>query len=89
VVVSNFKTHHLQNLYKWKSLLKRQRKELFMYGMCELHTEELHDLYYSPNIPRADKSRRTRWVGHVARMGERRNAYRVLEGTLKETTWKV
>ena len=56
--------------------------------MCELHTEELHDLY-SPNIVQAAESRRTRWAGHVVRMGERRNAYRVLEGTLKETTWTV
>jgi len=34
-----------------------------------LHNEELNDLYYSPNIVRVIKSRRMRWVGHVARMG--------------------
>jgi hypothetical protein len=39
--------------------------------------EELNDLYGSPNIVRAIKSRRMRWAGHVARMGERRGAYRV------------
>ena len=37
-----------------------------------LHTEELNDLYCSPNILRVIKSRRMRWAGHVARMGEER-----------------
>ena len=37
-----------------------------------LHNEELNDLYSSPNIVRMRKSRRMRWVGHVARMGEER-----------------
>ena len=40
-----------------------------------LHDEELNDLYYSPNIVRVIKSRRMRWVGHVARFGEERGAY--------------
>jgi hypothetical protein len=44
----------------------------------KLHNEELHNLYFSPNIMRMNKSRRTRWAGHVARMGETRNAYRIL-----------
>jgi hypothetical protein len=39
----------------------------------ELHREELHILYSSPNIIRQIKSRRMRWAGHVARMGEERN----------------
>ena len=43
-----------------------------------LHNEELNDLYTSPNIVRAIKSRRMRWAGHVARMGEERGVYRVL-----------
>jgi len=46
----------------------------------KLHTEELNDLYCSPNIVRVIKSRIKRWVGHVARMGERRGIYRVLVG---------
>jgi hypothetical protein len=37
----------------------------------KLHNDELHDLYSSPNIVRVIKSRRMRWTGHVARMGER------------------
>ena len=45
-----------------------------------LHNEELNDLYSSPNIVRVIKSRRMRWAGYVARMGEEREAYRVLVG---------
>jgi hypothetical protein len=43
-----------------------------------LHNEELNSLYSSPNIVRVIKSRRMRWAGHVAHMGEERGAYRVL-----------
>jgi len=43
-----------------------------------LHNKELNDLYSSPNIVRVIKSRRMRWAGHVARMGEERGVYRVL-----------
>ena len=45
-----------------------------------LHNEELNGLYSSPNIVRVIKSRRMRWAGHVARMGEERGVYRVLVG---------
>ena len=45
-----------------------------------LLNEELNDLYSSPNIVRVIKSRRMRWAGHVARVGEERGAYRVLVG---------
>jgi hypothetical protein len=41
---------------------------------------ELRDLYYSPSIIRIIMSRRMRWAGHVSRMGEKRNAYRLLVG---------
>ena len=44
----------------------------------KLRNEELNDLYSSPNTVRAIKSRRMRWAGHVARMGERRGEYRDL-----------
>jgi hypothetical protein len=46
----------------------------------KLHSEELHILYSSPNIIRQIKSRRMRWAGHVARMGEQRKLYKVLVG---------
>ena len=45
-----------------------------------LHNEELNDLYSSPNYVRVIKSRRMGWAGHVARMGEERELYRVLVG---------
>jgi hypothetical protein len=49
-------------------------------GWRKLHNEELRDLYSSPSIIRIIKSRRMRWAGHVARMGEKRNVYRLLVG---------
>jgi hypothetical protein len=44
----------------------------------KLHNEELRDLYSSPSIIRIIKSRRIRWAGPLSRMGEKRNAYRLL-----------
>jgi hypothetical protein len=53
-------------------------------------SEELSGLYSSPNIIRAIKSRRMRWAEHVARMGDRRRAYRFGGETRgKEKTWKT
>jgi transcription termination factor 2 len=49
-------------------------------GWRKLHNDELHKLYSSPSIIRIIKSRRMRWAGHVARMGENRNAYTILVG---------
>jgi hypothetical protein len=49
-------------------------------GWRKLHSEELRTMYLSPNIIRIIKSRRMKWAGHVARMGEKRNAYRILVG---------
>jgi hypothetical protein len=46
----------------------------------KLHNEELRDLYSSPRIIRIIKSRRMRWASHVARIWEKRNAYRLLVG---------
>jgi hypothetical protein len=46
----------------------------------KLHNDELHSLYFLPSIVRVTKSRRMRWAGHVARMGEGRGVYRVLVG---------
>jgi hypothetical protein len=49
-------------------------------GCRKLHNEELHNLYCSPSIIRIIKSRRMRWAGHVARMGENENENRILIG---------
>jgi hypothetical protein len=49
-------------------------------GWRKLHNEEFRDFYTSPSIIRIIKSRRMRWAGHVARMGEKRIAYRLLVG---------
>jgi hypothetical protein len=49
-------------------------------GWRKLHYEELHNLYSSPNVIRIIKSRRMKWAGYVARMGEKRNMYRLLVG---------
>jgi hypothetical protein len=46
----------------------------------KLHSEELHNLYSSPNTSRHVKSRRMRWARHVAHMGEERKMYKVLVG---------
>ena len=49
-----------------------------------LHNEELNDLYSSPNIVRVMKSRRMRWVGHVARMGEEKKCIGSWRGNRRE-----
>jgi hypothetical protein len=49
-------------------------------GWRKLQNEELHNLYSSPSIIRIIKSKRMRWAGHVAGMGEKRNVYRLLIG---------
>jgi hypothetical protein len=49
-------------------------------GWRKLYNEGLHNLYSSPSIIRIIKSRRIRWVEHVARIGEKRNVYRLLVG---------
>ena len=51
-----------------------------------MHNEELNDLYSSPNIVRVIKSRRMRWTGHVARMGEERGRIGSWWGNRREGT---
>jgi hypothetical protein len=51
-----------------------------MGGWRKLHNEEHHNLYSSPSIIKIIKSRKMRWEGHVARIGEKRNVYRLLVG---------
>jgi hypothetical protein len=62
----------------WRRIFGRKRTENGSWR--NLQTEELHSLYSSPNIVWVMKSRRMRWAGHVARMGEGRCVYRVLVG---------
>ena len=71
----------------WRHKVKEQRNicECLTEGRGKgewrrLHNEELNDLYSSLNIVRVIKSRRMRWAGHVARMGEEKGVYRVLVG---------
>jgi hypothetical protein len=49
-------------------------------GWRKLHNEELHNFYYLPSIIRIIKSRSIRWAENVARMGAKKNAYRILVG---------
>jgi hypothetical protein len=63
-------------------IIFRQRRNEVTGDWRKLHNEELHNLYSSPNIIRMIKSRRMRWAGHIARMGETRIAYRILVGKL-------
>jgi hypothetical protein len=55
-----------------------------VYVHRKLHNEEFHDLYSSPSIIRIIKSRRMRWDGNVARIGEKKNAFRFLVGNQRE-----
>jgi hypothetical protein len=52
-------------------------------GWRKLHNEEIHNLFSSPNIITVIKSRRMKWAGHVAQMGEKRNVYKLLVGKLE------
>jgi hypothetical protein len=53
----------------------------------KFHNGEHHNLYSSPDIIRQIKSRRMSWAGHVARIGEGRNVYKVLVGKPEGFTW--
>jgi len=69
---------------------------IYLYTLVSLHkdkvfNEDLRDLYSIPNIVRVVKSRRMRWAGHVARMGEGRDVHRVLVGKPegKRPLWRL
>jgi hypothetical protein len=62
----------------WRRIFGPKREEDGSWK--KLHSDELHSLHSSPNIVRMIKSRRMRWAGHVAPMGEGRGVYRVLVG---------
>jgi hypothetical protein len=61
-------------------LLKRSKRDEVTGEWRKLHNEELHNLYSFPDIIKQVKSRRMRWAGHLARMGEERKLYKVLVG---------
>jgi hypothetical protein len=56
------------------------KRDVVIGGWRKLHNEGLYNFCSSPSIIRMIKSRRVRWAGHVARLGEKRNAYRILVG---------
>jgi hypothetical protein len=68
-------------MYGYTLLLRRifgPKREDVIREWRKLHNENLNDMYRSQNIIRVTKSRRMRWAGHIARMGERRGVYRIL-----------
>jgi hypothetical protein len=67
------------------SALVGPKKDEVAGGWRKLHNEELDNLYSCPSIITMIKLRKLRWAGHVARMGEKRNAYRILVGNLDIT----
>ena len=74
-------TEELSETYRFLFQNKFEKLvHLFPEEWRRLRNEELNDLYSSPNIVRVIKSRRMRWAGHMARMGEESGAYRVLVG---------
>jgi hypothetical protein len=84
--VTSLFRHNLDSFFKAALLHPKKVKLLDRPSMCKcfflfiwrkLHNEELHNFYSSPSIIRIIKSRRMRWSGHVARMGKKRNAYRI------------
>jgi hypothetical protein len=56
----------------------RPKKDEVIGGWRKLHSEELHNLFASQSTITMIKLRRMRWAGHIARIGEKRNAYRIL-----------
>jgi hypothetical protein len=77
--ISNDNGVRLVNFATSKNLRGKRRDEVTG-EWRKLHTNEPRDLYSSPSIIKIIKSRRMRWAGHVARMGDKRNAYGLLVG---------
>jgi hypothetical protein len=77
-----FREQHRLRVFKNRLLRRifRRKRDDVIGCWRKLHNEELHNLFPSSSIIRMIKSRRMRWAGHVARMGEKRNACRILVG---------
>ncbi|KAJ4429775.1 hypothetical protein ANN_21979 [Periplaneta americana] len=87
LLAKRFKHSHFEREQRLRVFENKVLRKIFVAQRDEvaeewrkLHSAELHALYSSPDIIRNIKSRRLRWAGHVARMDEFRNAYRVLVG---------
>jgi hypothetical protein len=76
IFYKNIQKHYL----KYNNILFDPKRDEVKGDWRKLHNEELHTLYSSPNISRMIKSRRMRWTAHVARIGETRNANRIMVG---------
>jgi hypothetical protein len=84
-LVPTLKAEHRMRVFESRVLRKiyGSKRDEVIWEWRKLHNEELHDLYFSPNIFRVMKSTRMRWAGHVARMGQWGGAYSVLVGRSK------
>jgi hypothetical protein len=85
-LVFDIKGEHRLKVFKnrvLKRIFELKRSEVTG-GRRKLHNADLHNLNSSPSIIRIINSRNMRWAGHVARMGELRNAYSTLVGSQKE-----
>jgi hypothetical protein len=74
------KANSIGHILRRKCLIKGRIEGMIAGEWRRLHNEELNDLYSSRNIIWVMKSRRMRWAGRVAHMGEKRGAYRILVG---------
>jgi hypothetical protein len=74
--VCEIRSFILREEHELRLFENRALREEVAGGCRRLHNEELHDLYASPNVIRVIRSK-IKWVGHVARMGEMRNAYNI------------
>ena len=76
----------LNDIIKGFEILDRINELFYQFfrNVTQVHNEELHSMYRSPNIVRVIKSRRLRWAGHVAKMEEGRSALKILTVNLQE-----
>jgi len=69
------------------TLSEKQRLMMFEKSVFRKEQGEFHVVYFSPNIVGVISSRKTRWAGHVAGVGEKKNTYRILVGPLGKRRW--